>query len=97
MIPYVIPHQALPIIEAGMAKVPCLVSEHDCFKYEIINDINGYLLPINNIYAWIEAINKLVHDDEKRIYMGINNYHNAMLRHDMNNNNKKLLSVLGSI
>ena len=97
LVPYIVPHQALPIIEAGMSKIPCLVSDHSCFKDEIENGINGYLLAVNDPNAWSKAVKDLANNKNKREELGVNNYQKAILRHDFNKNAIKLLSLFDEV
>lgn len=94
MVPYRVPHQALPIFEAGMAMLPCLVSDYPCYQYEVEDDHNGYLLPVHNPDAWARKIESLAGDGEKRRQMGQHNYQMAMARHDIHKNSADLLNLV---
>ncbi len=96
-VPYSVPHQAMPIFEAGMAKIPCLVTKFPCFKYEITDGDNGYLLPVNDPNAWARKIEELASDPDKQKMMGENNFRRAMARHDIHRNTEKLLSLISEI
>ena len=97
IVPYKVPHQAMPIIEAGMSKIPCLVSDHPCYKDEIRNGINGYLLSINNPEVWTKSIINLINDKQMRIELGSNNYKNAIQNHDINKNKILMLDHISDI
>lgn len=97
MIPYKVPHQAMPIIEAGVAKLPCLVSDFSCYQYEVEDGYNGYLLPTDNPDAWAKKIECLVNDKQKRLQMGLHNYQTAMKRHNINKNTENLLNLINEV
>lgn len=97
LIPYKVPHQAMPIFEAGMAKLPCIISDFPCYHYEVKDGDNGYVLPIDNPYVWARKIESLVTDKQQRIQMGLRNYQMAMKRHDIYSNTQDLLRFINSV
>ena len=97
MVPYREPHQARPIFEAGMAKIPCLVTDFPCFRDEVTDGDNGYLLPVSDPDAWARAIEKFIIDPDKRRQMGASNYQQAMTRHDVRRNAEKLLVLINGV
>ena len=97
MVPYRVPHQARPIFEAGMAKIPCLVTDFPCFHDEITDGDNGYLLPVSDQDAWASAIEELVGDPDKRRQMGLNNYRRAIARHNIHRNREQLLGLINEM
>lgn len=96
-VPYVVPHQAMPIFEAGMARIPCLVSDFPCFLDEVTDGDNGYLLPVSKADAWAKKIEELAGDPDKRKLMGLRNYQRAMNRHDIGRNVEKILYLINEI
>jgi glycosyltransferase involved in cell wall biosynthesis len=94
VVPYVIPHQAMPIFEAGMARIPCLVSDYPCFRDELVDDDNGYLIPVSETVAWARKIEELASDANKRKLMGLSNYNRAMDRHDIRKNEQKIMTLI---
>lgn len=97
MVPYRVPHQAMPIFEAGMAKLPCIVSDFPCYQYEVKNSYNGYLLPVDNPDMWAKTIENLASDPDKRQQMGNVNYQMALARHDIQKNSANFLNLINKI
>lgn len=97
MVPYRVPHQAFPIFEAGMAKMPCLVSDFPCYQYEVEDGYNGYLLPIRSPNAWARKIESLISNRDKQQQMGQHNYQIAMARHDIHKNSMDLLKLINNL
>lgn len=83
VVPYRVPHQARPIFEAGMARLPCIVSDFACFTEELEHGLNGYLISHTDRYAWADAIQELAQDRKMRLHMGRQNYIRALKRHDI--------------
>jgi glycosyltransferase involved in cell wall biosynthesis len=84
LVPYRVPHQAMPIFESGFSSIPCIVSDWECFNEEVVNMQTGFLVKYGDVKGWIRAIQDLIKDDELRIRLGEFNYHNAINNHNIN-------------
>jgi glycosyltransferase involved in cell wall biosynthesis len=74
------PHQARPIFEAGLAKIPVIVTKFDNLK-EFINDNNGYLFENNNsdnLASIIDTISLYPDDFKNKVE---NNFNLTKSRH----------------
>ena len=94
LVPYSVPHQAMPIFEAGMAGIPCIASKFRCFEKEIENGKNGLLVSIDKPKQWARAIEKLADNRALSRSMGDENKRKAYERHDMQSNIYKIIKIL---
>ncbi len=76
------PHQARPVFEAGMAKIPCIISDFDNI-HEFANDSTCYLFEPCNPQASAKAITDLLDNEKNTVYKVENNYVNTINRHSI--------------
>ena len=97
LVPYSVPHQAMPIFEAGMAKIPVLVSDFSCYQYEVDDGFNGFLLAHDRPDVWARKLESLMGDLNMCKQMGRNNYQVAMRRHDINIKSLEVLRMIEEV
>jgi glycosyltransferase involved in cell wall biosynthesis len=72
--PSIVPHFAKPVIEAGMCKLPVIVSDVKGMEEIVKLHYNGILFPVGDVHALAEAINLLASSSTLREEYGHNNF-----------------------
>lgn len=84
-------------LEAWLFKKPVIGALEGNVEGLIDNNINGFLVPFNNVKALASKITILLKDEKLRIKMGQNGYNKVMNNFLLENTNNKLLNLYKQI
>lgn len=91
------PHQARPAFEAGMMKLPVIISDFEETHENIKNQVNGLTFKPGDHNDLAKKIFKLYADNDLRLKLGEENFHHTMRYHGFKNNKKKMLEFFAKI
>lgn len=66
--------QGISVIDAMKYKIPCVVSNVGGLPESVINNHTGFVIDLESYDEYIEKINLLLHDENKRTIMGKNGF-----------------------
>lgn len=76
------PHQARPVIEAGIFKKPVIITDFENIHEFVEENYNGYKIKVDDIEGFAEKIRFLKDNKKELERMGENNYSNSQQKHN---------------
>lgn len=90
------PHQSRPIYEAGVAKIPIIVSDFKQTAEFALNHFNVLTFKNNNSNSLLNAVNYLIKgSDSQREILVINNFEQTNKNHNMESLKNEISQLLG--
>jgi glycosyltransferase involved in cell wall biosynthesis len=85
------------LIEACGSGLPAIVSDIPSNQEIVSNNVNGFLLPVDNAAKWAESISELIHDNNKLKKFSLNSQDKIEKDFSMKENREKLKKLIDSI
>lgn len=89
-----VPHQARPVFEAGLFKIPVVVSDFEQIKDDVVDGYNGLLFSPFDEKMLAEKIEYFRDNRAELVRMGINNYSMCMEKHSFDNAKEDLINFI---
>ena len=94
-LPFLKPHQARPIFEAGAYSKPVIVPNFDCFSEFVTNNKNGYVY--KDLRGLLSIIESISHNKKGLLQSGNLNKGVFLKNHMFSANRERLREIIGSL
>lgn len=88
---------AIGVLEAMAAGLPIVASDVGALREEVIDGVNGFIVPPTNADKLLDAVRSLALNPDKRREMGTTSRHLAEAQFSAKDNYQKLLSLMKTI